>query len=372
MGAAFSNALYYPHIDISNLEWLKTAVLFWDSISTIVPLGMNVPYKQSDTQYLESEEFLKPINVNSNDEAVIEIENEFIEYVNSPAFYETLMNKEIQQNSCIYRHKLPPMLISTLMEIANKFRFREATLYGEKMGYKLIRELRYFKNENGEFYDLPVSFVYSYMTELSNKICEKKSLAPITDDLSSFKISDQMRFNSPNSFYTLHQNRSVEQRFDQGILLDLIVKGFNISPDTSLADVITFKKHNSDELGNFRTQLAKLTQGISSCQSMKQAQEEINNIYCNEFKPAYNNFKKAINGAGIKCFFDNFVKMSLFSVPSSSLLSQYASLDVPQALLAGVGVSLIASTVNYRLDKAKTLRENPYSYLLLTEKEYSR
>lgn len=37
MRPAFLNALYYPSIDITNINWLKTAVLFWDSVSIIVP-----------------------------------------------------------------------------------------------------------------------------------------------------------------------------------------------------------------------------------------------------------------------------------------------------------------------------------------------
>jgi hypothetical protein len=35
---AFTRALFYPTIDIQNEDWLKTAILFWDEISTIVPL----------------------------------------------------------------------------------------------------------------------------------------------------------------------------------------------------------------------------------------------------------------------------------------------------------------------------------------------
>ena len=37
---AFTRALYYPTIDISNEAWLKTAILYWDEINTIVPLSL--------------------------------------------------------------------------------------------------------------------------------------------------------------------------------------------------------------------------------------------------------------------------------------------------------------------------------------------
>ena len=34
---SFGHALYYPHIDLTNKNWLKHALLFWDEISRIVP-----------------------------------------------------------------------------------------------------------------------------------------------------------------------------------------------------------------------------------------------------------------------------------------------------------------------------------------------
>lgn len=39
---AFTRALYYPTIDITNEQWLKTAILYWDEISTIVPSSIDL------------------------------------------------------------------------------------------------------------------------------------------------------------------------------------------------------------------------------------------------------------------------------------------------------------------------------------------
>jgi len=43
MSTAFTSALYYSYIDIPDTEWLKTAALFRDSISTIVPKSIKHP-----------------------------------------------------------------------------------------------------------------------------------------------------------------------------------------------------------------------------------------------------------------------------------------------------------------------------------------
>ena len=76
MRPAFSNALYYPDIDIQNMDWLKTSILFWDSISTIVPESLENPYKQRDTQYLSDIGFLRPLIVHPNDRSIKEIEQD--------------------------------------------------------------------------------------------------------------------------------------------------------------------------------------------------------------------------------------------------------------------------------------------------------
>jgi len=34
---SFGHAIYDPHINLTNKNWLKYALLFWDSISCIVP-----------------------------------------------------------------------------------------------------------------------------------------------------------------------------------------------------------------------------------------------------------------------------------------------------------------------------------------------
>jgi hypothetical protein len=47
-------------------------------------------------------------------------------------------------------------------------------------------------------------------------------------------------------------------------------------------------------------------------------------------------------------------------------------LSVPYALLVGAGASLTMSTILYNRAKSKILRQNPFSYMLLTEKTFQR
>jgi hypothetical protein len=55
------SALYYPHIDIYDPKWLRSAILFWDEIKTIAPRAIKNPYTGKDTRILWQEGFLEPL-----------------------------------------------------------------------------------------------------------------------------------------------------------------------------------------------------------------------------------------------------------------------------------------------------------------------
>lgn len=55
------SALYYPHIDIHDPTWLRSAVLFWDEIKTIAPSAIESPFETEDTRILWQERYLEPL-----------------------------------------------------------------------------------------------------------------------------------------------------------------------------------------------------------------------------------------------------------------------------------------------------------------------
>lgn len=43
------SALYFPHIDIHDPAWLRSAILFWNEIQTIAPTAVNAGVKPHQT-----------------------------------------------------------------------------------------------------------------------------------------------------------------------------------------------------------------------------------------------------------------------------------------------------------------------------------
>jgi hypothetical protein len=80
----FEKALYYPTIDIHNEQWLKSVALFWDKIETIVPESEECPYRRKSTRVLHENETLFSHKVNPNSEDVKEIEEDVIQFMDTP------------------------------------------------------------------------------------------------------------------------------------------------------------------------------------------------------------------------------------------------------------------------------------------------
>lgn len=219
------------------------------------------------------------------------------------------------------------------------------------------------------------------MTILANKICNNYSIAPLTDNVytSNFnekvKLDNQIELKGGYYRHFRNPNRDDFNRRDrdyinlsQGLLTNLVIDSIGFQSSTSLVEIIDFRRKYSDELGRFRTNIAKLTASVSTDKPFETIKQDINDIYINEFIPAYNDCKKALKGAGIKWLAKNFMKVSAISA-SSTGIPMICGLGIPQALLVGAGISLVGSIVAYNVDKQAQLRENPYSYLLTINKK---
>lgn len=356
----FTKALFYPTIDIRNEDWLKNAVLFWDEINTIVPSSITNPYRENTTQYLSDEGILKPIEVSPDSLLIEELTSDTLNYLNTNEGFQ-LLTRGRGENYIMHRDKLPRD-ISRLFDI-----------HPEKLPYEIQHQLRKSMTDEG-WLRVDSNFAIFYMTLLANKICEQKSIALLTDNTLTSKFSDLVRLDNQIAikgrdfdYYSHHRNER-HLHLGQAILTNLIIQGVKVSEASSLEDVVNFKKRHRDELGLFRTNISKLTKDIPKNTSIEAFKQQVEDIYNDEFLPAYNNFKKSLNGAGVKWTADNFMKVSFFSTSATAIPMTLLGLSLPQALLAGAGVSIISSLVSYNVDKRDRLRNNPYSYLLAIDK----
>jgi hypothetical protein len=356
----FTKALFYPTIDIHDEAWLKNAVLFWDEINTIVPSSFNNPYQKHTTQYLSDEGILRAMPVNPDDDFIEDLTADTLNYLNTNEGFQLLTQAQ-GRNSVIHRDKLPRD-VSRLFDI-----------HPEKLPYEIQNQLRRSMTREG-FFRVDSNFAIFYMTLLANKICEQKSIALLTDNSLTSNLSDLVRLDNQIAIKGRDYNFSYSGRDEryihlvQGLLTNLVIKGIRVTDASSLEDIVKFKSKHRDELGLFRTNIAKLTKDVPKGISFEGLQQQVEDIYNDEFLPAYKNFKRSLDSAGIKWTSENFMKIAFFSVPTTAIPSALLGLSTPQALLAGAGVSIISSLVSYNVDKQEKLRSSPYSYLLSVDK----
>lgn len=354
---AFTRALYYPSIDIANENWLKTAILYWDEINTIVPSSMGSPYQEGITQFLSDEGVIRPLYVNSDMDIITNLTDDVLKYLNSNEGQQVLIQSG--NKTAVHPQKLPRESIHMMHRI-----------HPEKMAQEVLYQLRSRLDDEG-WLQVNGTFANFYMTLLANRLCEHYSIAPLTDNVHVSKFSDLVRLDNQIAIYNeweypwRHQGvRNRGSQLAQGLLMNLSFNGIRVADEVSIKDILNFKQQHQDELGLFRTNIENLTRNIPVDATFEQMQQQVNDIYVNEFLPGYNNLKKSLNGAGIKWIANNLMKVSVFSTGATAIPSVLLGLSIPSALLAGAGVSIISALVSYNVDKDTILRENPYSYLL--------
>jgi hypothetical protein len=105
-----SQALYYPWIDIRDESWLKTALLYWDGIQTIVPNSVDRPYSSETARILQDAQFLIPLRVHSRMPEIEALADDVLEYLATSEGAEFLIAPAATQNRRIHFDKLSERL----------------------------------------------------------------------------------------------------------------------------------------------------------------------------------------------------------------------------------------------------------------------
>lgn len=360
---SFTRALYYPTIDIGSWDWAKSAALFWDTIQTIVPQSMNEPYTSNVTKAMHDEGVLVPLNVSPEMGLINELAGDVQRFLQTNEGFD-FMVKGKENETFIHKDKLPRELD------------RIVDIHTEKMPYEIQRVLRENLSEGG-WMRVDRRFARFYMSLLANKICDAERLVLLTDDEQASNLTEKARIDNQmqvirNREHFYERDERTTLHLSEGLLSNLALRGIRFSPDTKVTDVIRFKRSHQDELGLFRANLTKLVKDIPKDVSFEQLQHQVNDIYTNEFVPSYNNLKRALEGSRFKWIADNVMKISFFSTGATAVPTLMLGASIPQALIAGAGVSLISSIVSYNADKAEKLRNNPFAYLYSAERQLSK
>src|SRR3990172_3947717 len=165
-----SQALYYPWIDIQDEMWLKTSLLYWDSVRTIVPESIDSPYASETGRALQDAGFLVPLRVHSGMEEIRELTDDVVTYLNTREGGELLVAGANDRRHLIHVDKLSTNLVRLPM-------------FHQKFGHEVLHFLssRASPSDRGSgWLDVDEGFAHFYMTLLANRLAERIGAALLT------------------------------------------------------------------------------------------------------------------------------------------------------------------------------------------------
>ncbi len=339
----FSRALYYPSIDISNEEWLKTAYLFWEEIDTIVPESLaGRSYNNYSTQYLADEGFLRPLIVRP-DSALV---NGLVDIVKRYASTEEGM-------TCL--GQMTPINCNPYSDVRSEF-----YLHKEKLPY-VVQELVADRIGDDGWVRVSNNFADYYMTLLANTIANKHSYALLTDSREMSSLSS--RFKEDYGGRIFFSSGLSSERTIQRMLVSMIIDGIKIDPLTSFEDLRLFKDSHRDELKRFRSGLDEMTNiSVPEGISLEGMERLIKEVYENKVVLAIEDLKFSLKGAHIN--FAQELSSISYSGITTTLLDMTTNLSAPVTLSIGAGVYFVMRCLATYHGKAEIRKKNSMSYLL--------
>jgi hypothetical protein len=369
----FSQALYYPWIDIRDEMWLKTSLLYWDSVRTIVPESIDEPYSTETGRNLQDVGFLLPLRVHSGMEEIEELVDDVLTYLNTSEGVELLVAGTEGQRHQIHVEKLSYRL-GRLVEI-----------HPEKLPYEirhLLSSMASQSRRGHEWLEVDEGFAVFYMTLLASRLAERVGAGLLTPLPTAERLAVTARLDAQlqgmvpwgfrgqrrlwREYEAFGPRRRLPKTLAPGLLSQLAIERIAIAPDTPVDRLLEFKSKHKDELAQFRTKIEQLASTVEADLPAEALRQRIADLYTNEVEPAIANLKKALDGRRIRWLGEGLLKVAFLSVGPTTMLVA-AGLSIPTALLAGAGLSLIVSGTLYNIDKRESLRSNPYAYLLSAE-----
>lgn len=370
-----SQALFYPWIDIRDEAWLKTSLLYWDSVRTIVPESIDAPYSTDTGRALEDSGFLVPLRVHSGMNEIEELTEEVLSYLGTAEGTELLLAERGGRRHDIHVEKLP-------------YRFGRLTeMHPERLPHEIRRMLHSFaapSKRGPEWVRVDEGFANFYMTLLANRLAERVGARLLTSLPAADRLAMTARLDAqlnglipggmnglkrrPREYEAFGPRRRMPRYLAPGMLANLALERVGIAPDTPVDRLIDFRERHRDELALFRTKVEQLAASVEADLPVEALRQRIADLHAREVVPAISSLKAALKGRRIKWLSDGLLKVAFLSAGSTTMLV-VAGLAVPTALLAGAGISLIATGTMYNVDKQESLRANPYAYLLSVERE---
>jgi CheY-specific phosphatase CheX len=353
------NLLYYPTINIPKDAWLKSALLYWDEVSSIVPSDYNGNLLldiDRDIEYLIDIEVFRPIRPETlvlgqdNWEDFEKFKNEFKEVVVGSQFQRRLQQRYRVFNSKIHSNKIKD--------------FKTSKVHSNKTSdglYYFLEEIGLAKRIDGnEWIQFEQNTALLYMSLLA------KYLADIDEEHTSI--------GTDNAIYENFNFQKVSKANGFPVA-SLALKNILPVPKStvSIEKIIKFKEKRKENLKHFNSKLSEFQKKTSSSESNSELKETVINFQ-DELVKGVNDLTQVLGESNIETALKT-VK-TLISLKSPTLIASTGAiinssnnfLNLPIEL-TGIGIGIMGGIelstkyIELRNKNRAYLRQSPFSYL---------
>lgn len=359
---SFGHALYYPHINLTNKNWIKHALLLWDNISRIVPNSVE-PSDSEDIILIKNEsQFINDYRpeIWDTSQAFHNFSQELRPILESDAFFNDRFfrrqreHRDYERDFHNRRSFFSEMVQSSDAYIHVEKLDRQLKEYLIEIGVAIPGQREW---ENWVKIDSEIGLLY--MTYFAKSISKNKSLPIVTDVEQSFSTS---------LYFESHINSDYKNQFEYklgNLLIETIVpKNIN---DVPLDRILDIRNKYDGERTAFFNEISNLSNSISDLDNgnaLKDALNQHSRIILKETK----NLEELYNLNKIETA-TKFLSISLPTTIAS--LTEYVSDQAkPFVTAGGIIFGMVSAANSVKKDKLE-LKQNPKSYLLNLKSELS-
>lgn len=360
---SFGHALYYPHINLTNKNWLKHAMLFWDRISRIVPYRLDPQDDEDIIRIKETTDFIQDYHPESWDTSdTFHRFSKIIEHLihSDNFFYERYRNSEHRQFRRHYddfRHR--NRFYSEMVKSKGTY------LHIQKIDERLKEMLFEYglaipgENQWEDWVKIDNEIGLLYMSYFAKSISKKKSLPIVTDVEEAYSAS----INYESNIWS-DNKAEFEYRLGNLLIETSIPKNVN---DVSVDKILKIRDKYKSERAAFFIEISRLSDSLSNVDN-HEAMEDALNLYSNSIKKEVENLEKLFKSFKV----ETVNKFLSISIPSSvvSLIESVPTETKPLVIAGGIIFGIFSAANTIKKDKLE-LNKNPKSYLLNIKSETS-
>lgn len=339
----FGTALYYPYINVQNIDWLKYSLLYWDNIRCITPSSA---YFEGDIKYLFDEGFIIPT---------------------SPKTYSTDASVYFVKRMQKYCYDQGKLDIKARKYLNKNFpELKDITLHDEKLNEKIFQEmghkvfLGHFVEGTSRFYHAQPYISALYLMTLAAEM-SKKIRVPMLTDIPGLSGLGQ---------HILWSDTIIPEETSQDNILMQLNIDFPSSEQLaklSFEDILIVNRKRSVERRRFRNVVEEIRYQAQNFDDLNALTDFLNDKK-RDIQQSINDHQKSLRDIGIKDF-TSTVKAAwplLLAFPIGAVAGTFTGI---LSALGLSGLSIAYSKTAISQEKRKAINDCPWHYLMNLEQE---